>query len=90
MNQEKLNRYILPGEKIIKRPTGFPSLPVQSEQELYDLETFFANDENLSAVVSFSLCSMLDKGNIYVLNKLCINFLFLSVEYVSWKICGQK
>lgn len=57
MNQEKLNRYILPGEKVIKRPTGFPSLPVQSEQELHDLETFLANDENLSAAVSFSLCS---------------------------------
>lgn len=64
MNQEKLHRYILPGEKVIKRPTGFPSLPVQSEQELHTLETFLANDANLSAAVSFSSC-VLSKGNMF-------------------------
>jgi|GEM_PF-4058721 len=55
MNQEKLYRYVLPGEKVIKRPIEFPSLPVQSEEELNALETFLSNDVNLSAVVSFSL-----------------------------------
>ncbi|RLU27075.1 hypothetical protein DMN91_000874 [Ooceraea biroi] len=50
MNQEKLNRHVLPGEKVMKRPTGFPSLPVRSEKELHILETFLTNDANLSAV----------------------------------------
>ncbi|XP_036148772.1 uncharacterized protein LOC118647630 isoform X1 [Monomorium pharaonis] len=49
LNQEKLHRYILPGEKTIKRPTGFHSLPVKSEQELQALEKFLSNDANLSA-----------------------------------------
>lgn len=90
LNQEKLHRYILPGEKVIKRPTGFPSLPVQSDQrELHVLETFLSNDANLSAAVSFSLC-VLVKSSDYILMKLHMHFLFLFVEYVSWKICRQK
>lgn len=80
---------ILPGEKVIKRPTGFPSLAVQSERELHVLETFLSNDANLSAAVSFSLC-VLVKSSDYVLKKLHMHFLFLFVEYVSWKICRQK
>lgn len=56
MNQEKLHRYTSEKKKVIKRSTGFPSLPIQSEQELHTLETFLANDANLSATVSFSSC----------------------------------
>lgn len=82
MNLEKLHRYILPGEKVIKRPTGFPSLSVQSEQELHALETFLANDANLSAAVSFSSCE-LGKNNIYVLNELCIFYFFLQSMYLG-------
>jgi len=89
MNQKKLHRYILPGEKVIKRPTGFPSLPVQSQKELNALEIFLSNDANLSAAVSFSLCVFV-KSNDYVSKKLRNRFIFLFAEYVSWKICGQK
>lgn len=84
-NQEKLCRYILPSDKVIKRPTGFPSLPVQSEEELNALEAFLSNDVNLSAAVSFSLC-VLAKSNDYVSKKLR-NFIFSFAEYISWKIC---
>ncbi|XP_011858650.1 PREDICTED: uncharacterized protein LOC105556180 [Vollenhovia emeryi] len=63
MNQEKLHRYILPGEKVTKRPTGFPSLPVQSEQELHALEKFLANDTNLSAA-SMYLGRFMDKNSL--------------------------
>lgn len=76
INQEKLQRYILPGEKFIKRPTGFPSLPVKSEQELRALETFLSNDANLSAAVSV-LLNVFVKSNDYVLKKLGIYFYFL-------------
>lgn len=34
MNQEKLHRYLLPGEKVIKRPSDLPSFPVETEHEL--------------------------------------------------------
>lgn len=49
MNQEKLNRFLLPGEKVIKRPSNFPSLPVDTEAQLNSLENFLKDDGNLSA-----------------------------------------
>jgi len=78
-NQEKC---ILPGEKVIKRPTGFPSLPIQSEEELNALETFLSNDANLSAAVNFSSCVFV-KSNDYVSKKLRNRFICLFAEYVS-------
>jgi hypothetical protein len=53
MNQEKLNRFLLPGEKVIKKPSNFPSLPVDTEAQLMSLENFLKDDGNLSAAVSF-------------------------------------
>lgn len=79
MNQEKLQSYILPGEKVIKRPTGFPSLPLKSEHELFTqraLETFLSNDANLSAATGKFFYCVFVKSNDYVLKKLCIYFLF--------------
>lgn len=52
MNQEKLCRYLLHGEKVIKLPTGLPSFPVETEDELDNIEKFFEDGCNLSAVVS--------------------------------------
>lgn len=49
MNQEKLYRYLLLGEKV-KRPSGFPSFPVETEHELVQMEGFLKDDNNLSAV----------------------------------------
>lgn len=53
MNQEKLNRFLLPGEKIIKKTSNFPSLPVKTEVQLRCLEDFLKDDGNLSAAVCF-------------------------------------
>jgi len=52
INQEKLNHFLLPGEKIIKKPPNFSSLPVNTEAQLNCLENFLRNDGNLSATVS--------------------------------------
>lgn len=52
MNQEKLNRFLLPGEKVIKKPSNFPSLPVDNTVQLNSLENFLKDDGNLSAAVS--------------------------------------
>lgn len=51
MNQEKINRFLLPGEKVVKRPPNFPSLPVNTEVQLSDVEHFLTDDNNLSAAV---------------------------------------
>lgn len=55
INQEKLNRFLLLGEKIIKRPLNYPSLPVSNEVQLNCLENFLKDDGNLSAAVSVFL-----------------------------------
>lgn len=54
MNQEKLHRYLLPGEKVVKRPSGLPSFPVETEHELDQMEEFLKDDNNLSAAVSLN------------------------------------
>lgn len=51
MNQEKINRFLLSGEKVIKKPFNFPSLPVNTEVQLNYLENFLKDDGNLSAAV---------------------------------------
>ena len=53
MNQEKINRFLLPGEKVIKKPANFPPLPVDTEAQLKGFENFLKDDGNLSAAVSF-------------------------------------
>lgn len=52
MNLERLCRYILPGETVVKRPHNLPSLPVEEIEDLDALEKFLSNDVNLSASVS--------------------------------------
>lgn len=55
MNQEKICRYLLPGEKVVKRPSGLPSFPVETQDELDHMEKFLHDDNNLSAAVSLDL-----------------------------------
>ncbi|XP_071576833.1 uncharacterized protein [Temnothorax nylanderi] len=62
MNQEILNRFLLPGEKIIKKPLNFPSLPVNNEVQLNCLENFLKDDGNLSAA-SIYLSKYIDPGS---------------------------
>ncbi|XP_011705512.1 PREDICTED: uncharacterized protein LOC105460708 [Wasmannia auropunctata] len=63
MNQEKLNRFLLPGEKVIKRPSNFPSLPVDTEAQLNSLENFLKDDGNLSAA-SIYFAKYVDPGSL--------------------------
>lgn len=52
MNLERLCRYVLPGEKVVKRPENLPSLPVDEQKDLAILEKFLSDGVNLSAAVS--------------------------------------
>ncbi|KMQ87602.1 hypothetical protein RF55_13072, partial [Lasius niger] len=49
MNQERLNRFIMPTEKVVKRPSKLPSLPIKTEGELAKMEQFLSEENNLSA-----------------------------------------
>ncbi|XP_025269890.1 uncharacterized protein LOC112637062 isoform X2 [Camponotus floridanus] len=63
MNQEKLHRYLLPGEKVVKRPSGLPSFPVETEHELNQMEEFLKDDNNLSAA-TFYFAKFIDPKSI--------------------------
>lgn len=52
MNQEKLCHFIIPGEKVIKRPSEMPPLPINTLEDLDRMEKFLANDCNLIDAVS--------------------------------------
>lgn len=52
MNQERLNRNVVPGEKVIKRPTGLPPFPIHGITEAKKVERFLKNDNNKAAAVS--------------------------------------
>lgn len=69
MNQEKLCRYLLPGEKIVKLPRGLPSFPVETQDELENMEQFLEDDSNLSAAVS---------SNLSYINNISVIQLFIS------------
>lgn len=53
MNLERVSRYILPGEKYVKRPEGMPNIPLEDMKFWPALENFLADDNNLSALVSY-------------------------------------
>lgn len=55
MNQERLNRLIMPTEKVVKRPSKLPSLPIKTEGELAKMEQFLSEENNLSATVSMHI-----------------------------------
>lgn len=52
MNQENLCHFIIPGNKVIKRPYDMPPLPISTLEELNSMEKFLANDSNLTGAVS--------------------------------------
>lgn len=63
MNQEKNCRYLLPGEKVVKRPSGLPSFPVETQDELDHMEKFLHDDNNLSAAC-FYFAKFIDSKSI--------------------------
>lgn len=72
MNQCKLNRYLLPHEKIIVRPTDLPALPLTTKEELKKFEKYLLKDDNLGATV-----------NIFFLFIICLFFIlsfFLNID----------
>lgn len=58
INQEKLCRYISPGEKYVKPPNGLPNFPLKDMNEMKAMEKFLENDANLSATVSMLMLSI--------------------------------
>lgn len=53
INQERLNRCIMPGEKVVKRPNKLPPLPLRTETELIEMEQFLSEENNLSATCAY-------------------------------------
>lgn len=51
MNQCRLNYYLLPNEKIIIRPTDFPSLPLMTEEDVEKFEKYLSENDNITATV---------------------------------------
>ncbi|XP_024870579.1 uncharacterized protein LOC112453838 isoform X1 [Temnothorax curvispinosus] len=49
MNQENLNRSLLPEKSVINRPSNLPSLPLSDIKSLEEFEKFLSKDVNLSA-----------------------------------------
>lgn len=52
MNVARLNRFILPGEKVLKRPEGLPPFPVPDAHQAEIMEKFLSNDFHKAATVS--------------------------------------
>lgn len=52
MNQCRLNRFLLPQEKRIVRPSDLPALPLRTEEELNKFEKYLSKDDNATATVS--------------------------------------
>lgn len=58
MQIERLSRYVLPGEKIIKRPSGLPSFPVEDVEAFERMEKFLSDGENLSCAVCINFIAV--------------------------------
>lgn len=52
MNQGKVNKKFLPREKIIKRPSNLPKLPLEILSDVQNFEIFLEKEENQTAAVS--------------------------------------
>jgi len=53
MNQTKLNLHLLPDEKVLSRPPGLPTLPLQNEQDYSRTEKYMKeNEDAVAATVS--------------------------------------
>lgn len=52
INQSKMNRILLPEEKIISKPPNMPALPLNTVEQVKIYEKFLSNDVNLSNTVS--------------------------------------
>ncbi|XP_018392916.1 PREDICTED: uncharacterized protein PF11_0213-like [Cyphomyrmex costatus] len=63
MNQENLCRIIIPGGKVIKRPSAMPPLPINTLEDLNKMEKFLANDYNLTGACSY-LGKNIDKASV--------------------------
>lgn len=48
MNQSKLNLHLLPGERVLSRPEGMPTIPVKNIKDLKKLEKYLSNSENVT------------------------------------------
>jgi len=52
INQSKMNRILLPEEKIISKPPNLPALPLDTIEQVQIFEKFLSNDVHLSDTVS--------------------------------------
>lgn len=64
INQSKLNRILLPEEKILSKSPNMPALPLDTMEQVKMFEKFLSNDVNLSDTVSDVLYAFVGDGSI--------------------------
>lgn len=52
INQSKMNRILLPEEKILSKPSNMPALPLDTIEQVKRFEKFLSNDIQLADTVS--------------------------------------
>lgn len=55
INQSKMNRILLPEEKILSKPSNMPALPLDTIEQVKRFEKFLSNDVQLADTVSNAL-----------------------------------
>lgn len=52
INQSKINRILMPEEKILSKPPNMPALPLDTIEQVERFEKFLSNDVQLADTVS--------------------------------------
>jgi hypothetical protein len=52
INQYKINRILMPEEKVLCKPSNMPALPLDTTEKITMFEKFLSNDVNFSDTVS--------------------------------------
>ncbi|KAK3925116.1 Testis, prostate and placenta-expressed protein [Frankliniella fusca] len=53
MAVERLCRFVLPGEKVLKRPSGLPAYPIETMSDMKNIEDFLSSDLNRSSTAMY-------------------------------------
>ncbi|CAL1689822.1 unnamed protein product [Lasius platythorax] len=95
INLCRLNRFLLPHEKIIIRPADLPALPLTTEEELEKFEKYLSKDDNAGATICYMSQIIGPKDNIKeatykILRKLISNTLAADFTLKGGKNLSKK
>ncbi|XP_071581231.1 uncharacterized protein [Temnothorax nylanderi] len=75
INQCKINRLLLPEEKILRKPPNFPPLPLETLEQFKMFEDFLSNDMQLSDTCYYLKSLSLGNNEARAVSKLMSNLL---------------